>query len=202
MSSATKQAKDAVRTYIERVERLEEEKKALAEDIKSIYAEAKAAGFDTKALRTIVRMRKQDTNERHEQEAILETYMHAIGMAVEAPLFAAVGAMGVDRAARDQVIEAFKLLVPEAGEVIIKMGGAPVRLFRDDKGKAHAEDVKEEAPKPAAEKPGRKIREPATVLTMVPKGPSQEEIKRIADDAEKASDAKRQPVEETEPTPA
>ena len=63
-----------------RVERLEEEKKAIADDICDVYAEAKGSGFDVKALRAIVRLRKQDTDERREQHAILETYMHALGM--------------------------------------------------------------------------------------------------------------------------
>ena len=73
-------AKDQLKAFVERVERLEEEKKATADDIRDVYAEAKANGFDIKALRTIVRLRKQDANERQEQEAILETYMHALGM--------------------------------------------------------------------------------------------------------------------------
>ena len=73
-------AKDQLKSFVERVERLEEEKKAIADDIRDIYAEAKGNGFDAKALRTVVRMRKQDINERKEQEAILETYLHALGM--------------------------------------------------------------------------------------------------------------------------
>ena len=73
-------AKDQLKAVVERVERLEEEKKAIADDIKDVYAEAKAHGFDVKALRAIVRLRKQDSDERKEQEAILETYMHALGM--------------------------------------------------------------------------------------------------------------------------
>lgn len=77
---ATRVAKDQIRSIIERIERLEEEKKTLSDDVKDVYAEAKGNGFDVKALRTIVRMRKQDANERAEQETILETYMHALGM--------------------------------------------------------------------------------------------------------------------------
>ena len=65
---------------IERIERLEEEKKTTSDDIREVYAEAKVNGFDIKALRTIVRLRKLDTDERKEQEAVLETYMHALGM--------------------------------------------------------------------------------------------------------------------------
>ena len=72
--------KDQLKAFIERVERLEEEKKTIADDIRDVYAEAKGSGFDVKALRAIVRMRKQDPDERKEQETILETYMHALGM--------------------------------------------------------------------------------------------------------------------------
>jgi uncharacterized protein (UPF0335 family) len=77
---ATRFAKDHLKAFIERIERLEEEKKTIADDIRDVYAEAKGTGFDVKALRTIVRLRKQDADERKEQEAILETYMHALGM--------------------------------------------------------------------------------------------------------------------------
>lgn len=77
---ATKFAKDQLKAIVERIERLEEEKKAIADDIKDVYAEAKGNGFDVKALRTIIRMRKQDANERQEQETILETYLQALGM--------------------------------------------------------------------------------------------------------------------------
>lgn len=73
-------AKDQLKAFIERIERLEEEKKAIADDIKDVYAEAKGNGFDIKALRTVVRLRKQDADERKEQETILETYLHALGM--------------------------------------------------------------------------------------------------------------------------
>ena len=78
--SATRFAKDQLKAFIERVERLEEEKKALSDDIRDVYAEAKGNGFDVTALRTIVRLRKLETTERQEQQAILDTYMHALGM--------------------------------------------------------------------------------------------------------------------------
>jgi uncharacterized protein (UPF0335 family) len=79
-ASATKFAKDQLKAIIERIERLEEEKKTISDDIRDVYAESKGNGFDVKALRTIVRLRKQDPNERQEQETILETYMQALGM--------------------------------------------------------------------------------------------------------------------------
>lgn len=72
--------RNQLRAFVERIERLEEEKAALAADVKDVYAEAKSMGFDVKTLRTIIRLRKQDENERSEQEAILATYMIALGM--------------------------------------------------------------------------------------------------------------------------
>lgn len=77
---ATRFAKDQLKAIIERIERLEEEKKTISDDIRDIYAEAKGNGFDVKVLRTIVRMRKQDASERAEQEAILDLYLNAMGM--------------------------------------------------------------------------------------------------------------------------
>jgi uncharacterized protein (UPF0335 family) len=73
-------AKDQLKAIVERIEHLEEEKKALAGDIRDVYAEAKGNGYDVPALRTVIRLRKQDKHERAEQEAILEAYLHALGM--------------------------------------------------------------------------------------------------------------------------
>lgn len=73
-------AKEHLRSFIERIERLEEEKKALSEDIKDVYGEAKGNGFDVKIMRKIVALRKQDREKRHEEEEILDLYMAALGM--------------------------------------------------------------------------------------------------------------------------
>ena len=72
---------DRLRLLIERVERLEEEKKAIADDIKDVYLEGKARGYDPKTMRAIVRIRKLETHVRQEQEALLETYKAALGLA-------------------------------------------------------------------------------------------------------------------------
>jgi uncharacterized protein (UPF0335 family) len=69
-----------LRALIERIERLEEEKKTIADDIKEVYAEAKGTGFDTKAVRTIIRLRKKDQAELLEEEAIIDLYKAALGM--------------------------------------------------------------------------------------------------------------------------
>lgn len=91
---STSFAKDQLKAIVERIERLEEEKKTISDDIRDVYAEAKGNGYDVKALRTIVRMRKQDANERAEQETILETYMAALGMISDLPL----GQAAIERA--------------------------------------------------------------------------------------------------------
>lgn len=77
---ATRFAKDQLKAIIERIERLEEEKKTISDDVRDIYAEAKENGFDVKALRTIIKLRKMDDGDRQEAETILETYMQALGM--------------------------------------------------------------------------------------------------------------------------
>lgn len=85
MADAQGLARDQLKSFIERIERLEEEKQTIADDIKDVYGEAKGTGFDTKILRKIISIRKQDKDERMEQEAILETYMIALGMIEGAP---------------------------------------------------------------------------------------------------------------------
>lgn len=74
-------AADQLKAFIERIERLEEEKAGIAGDIRDVYSEAKGSGFDTKAIRKIISLRKRDYAERQEEDAILEMYMQALGMA-------------------------------------------------------------------------------------------------------------------------
>lgn len=73
-------AADQLRLFIERVERLEEEKKGIADDIRDVYAEAKSQGFDSKTMRAIVRLRKMEKHTRDEMDALLETYRNALGL--------------------------------------------------------------------------------------------------------------------------
>ncbi len=79
-------AADRLKIYINRIERLEEEKRSLGEDIKEVYAEAKAAGFDPKIMRIIVRERRMDRDDFDEREALLDTYRRALGMLADTPL--------------------------------------------------------------------------------------------------------------------
>jgi uncharacterized protein (UPF0335 family) len=81
MADDSNVAADQLRLFIERVERLEEEKKGIADDVKDVYAEAKANGYDVKTMREMVKLRKLDTNVRQERDALLETYRNALGLA-------------------------------------------------------------------------------------------------------------------------
>ncbi len=78
--AGTRFAVGQLKAFVERIEKLEEEKKAIAEDIRDVYVEAKGNGFHVKALRQIIKLRKMEPTERAEEDAILETYMHALGM--------------------------------------------------------------------------------------------------------------------------
>ncbi|WP_455481847.1 DUF2312 domain-containing protein [Bartonella sp. B35(2025)] len=84
MSTATDQTQaisaNQLRAFIERIERLEEEKKTISEDIKEVYTELKGSGFDSKAVRSIIRLRKKEDHERIEEEAIIQLYKNALGM--------------------------------------------------------------------------------------------------------------------------
>jgi uncharacterized protein (UPF0335 family) len=79
-NSINSEVRGKLKSFVERVEKLEEEKKAIADDIKEVYAEAKGTGFDVKALRALVRLRKQDSEARKEHEAILYLYRSAMGI--------------------------------------------------------------------------------------------------------------------------
>jgi len=83
MSNTGGVAAGQLKAFVERIERLEEEKKGIADDIRDVFAEAKGQGFDTKVLRQVIRLRKKDASERQEEEALLDLYMHALGMAPE-----------------------------------------------------------------------------------------------------------------------
>ncbi|GGB32427.1 UPF0335 protein R02793 [Roseibium aquae] len=80
MSDPSGVAGDQLRAFVERIERLEEEKKVIADDIKDVYAEAKGNGFDVKILRKVVSLRKKQPHEREEEEAVLDLYLQALGM--------------------------------------------------------------------------------------------------------------------------
>jgi uncharacterized protein (UPF0335 family) len=92
MTTLQNSTQQQLRQLIEQIERLEEEKKGLAEDVRDKFLEAKAMGFDVKILRQVIRLRKQSKTDRDEQQAVLETYLHALGMLADEPQQTAMAA--------------------------------------------------------------------------------------------------------------
>mgnify|MGYP001588730782 FL=1 len=194
----TKTGKE-LRGFIEEIESVDQHMKQLREAKTAIFAEAKAKGFEVKEMRRLIALRKLDPAKRHAADEVLATYMHAIGMDDERPLFTAVGKMAVDPAMRDEVIEALKQLAPATGDFIVRMGGTPIRIFRDADGNVGAEDVVEEpvvkTRSRAATAAADDEDEDETVYggtsptsRMVPKS----HIQSVADRAEAASKARRE----------
>ncbi|MCW5727232.1 MAG: DUF2312 domain-containing protein [Parvibaculum sp.] len=126
--------------FITEAERIDQEKKALGDELKALFAAAKAGGFDPATMRRVLRLRKLEANERDEAEALLATYLHALGMAHETPLAKVAGLLSFDTAARDELVKLAKDLLPDGGEIVFKTGPVPVRLWKDEKGRCHAED--------------------------------------------------------------
>jgi uncharacterized protein (UPF0335 family) len=190
------ESSDELKSYIERIERLAEERKSLGDDQRALFAEAKAKGFDPKSMRRIIKRRQKDANEIAEDEAIDDTYAHALGMAADSPLHIQVAKLARDGLARDQVIDALQLLIPVNGEIIASVGGKPMRLWRGEDGQSFAEEYV--PPKAApAEKKGRALGAPAAVLSIVPKDP----VQAAADAAERRA-RKTRGEDEPNPLPA
>lgn len=147
---------DYLNNAMERIERLKEEQKEIGDDIKAIFAEMKAKGYNTKVARRLLKIRAMKPSEFDDEEAILDIYLDVTGMTRQPSLFRAAGMMAVDIAAREQVLEAFRQFVPKTGDVIIRFDGNPIRLWRDETGTVQVEDWKE--PEDLDLKPEKKAR--------------------------------------------
>lgn len=132
---------ERLRVFVERYEGLAEEKAAIGDDQKQVMAEAKAEGFDPKAMRQCISVRKKGVADFHEAQSIVDLYLGALGIVAEPPLFAAANRIAVDILARESVIEALKNFVPSVGSVTIEQGGVRVRLTRDEDGNVAAHDL-------------------------------------------------------------
>lgn len=132
---------EQLRQFVERYERLQQEKKDIAEEQKLVLQEAKSSGFDTKIMRHCVKVRSMKPADYQEAQALADMYLSALGMNVDPPLFRAANLMSVDTAAKESVIEALKKFVPDNGSIVIEAGGVPVRLTRDKDGNVSATDV-------------------------------------------------------------
>lgn len=191
--------------FISEIENVRDRKKQISDQEKELFASAKAKGYDPKTIRRILQLRGQDQKKREESEALFDSYMHAIGMAEDLPLFRAVGMMGVDVTVADQCVEALLLLVPTAGEIVVKIGAARLRLWRDKDGESHAEEVVETPPLYAkrdtryADGEGP-LSEPTSTYPPSPKarGLSKDAIRAIVERAEASAAAAKR----TEAAPA
>ncbi len=127
-------------------------------------AAAKAEGFNPKAINYLKRRRKMKPHDRQEADDIAQAYSHAIGMDDEPPLFRAISEMAKDALTRESLLASMKELAPPEGDIILRMGGEPVRVYRDKAGEAHVEPYvekpkKSDAPSKPAASPSRAARE-------------------------------------------
>lgn len=141
-------AGEQLRGFVERIERIRAEKKQLGQDEAAIVAEAKSSGFNGPAIRQCVKIRAMKPHDRQESEAMLDMYLHALGMASEPPLFRAAGLAAIDTTAREQVIERMKEFVPPegSGSIVVKMGGEMIELQRGKDGEVTERQVREAPP--------------------------------------------------------
>lgn len=143
-------------SFVERIERVRADKKQLGMDEAAIVAEAKADGFHSGAIKAVIKIRGMKPHERQESEAILDTYLHAMGLAPEPPLFRQVANLGVDIASRESITEAMKQLVPMDGSITIETkDGKPLRLTRDKDGNVSVTEISEQPAAARAPAPPR-----------------------------------------------
>lgn len=177
---------------ISEIEAVRDRKKQIGDQEKEIFAASKAKGYDPKTIRRILTLRAQDKDQREKSEALMDSYMHAIGMAHDLPLFRTVGMMGVDVTVAEQVVEALSLLVPVNGEIVVKVGAARLRLFRDKEGAAHVEEVKDVKPLASRDADGETpLSEPTSVYPPSgrARGLSKEAIRAAVERAEASAAA-------------
>jgi uncharacterized protein (UPF0335 family) len=150
---------------IEQSEVYDADKKELSDLNAALMGAAKAEGFNTKAISVLKKRRRMKPHDRQEGDEIFHAYSHAIGMDDEPPLFRAISEMARDSLTREGLLESMKELAPPEGDIILRMGGEPVRVYRDKDGIAHVEPYVSEKAKrePGAPKgattPARTARE-------------------------------------------
>lgn len=154
-------------SIVERVESVIAAKQTMTDDIAAILAEAKHRGYVPKAIRHVIKVRAMKPHDRQESEAIIATYLHALGDEAESPLFRHVNQMAVDVTSREEVAEALKSLVPSNGSIIVEAGGKGVKLTRDKDGHVETHDLSTPWPAatggqaPAPGRPSRPTAKPA-----------------------------------------
>jgi uncharacterized protein (UPF0335 family) len=160
---------EMLRSFVERFERIDGEKKELNADRAVVAAEAKAAGFDMKVIAYVLKARAATPSELQEDRALKDVYLSALGLAPEPPLFRAMGLIEVDAAVRESVIEALKRMVEPGGSMTVTpKEGRPFTIYRDMDGTVTVVDVIERAPAPSDGPKGRPARPAALVPDVTP----------------------------------
>lgn len=132
---------EKLRGFLERIEEVQARKADLGKIETMVFAEAKAAGFNTRAVRRVLKIRKMRPADRQENDEILTLYLEAVGMSAQPATFRAIAAMGGDALSREALIEALKQLAPQSGDYIVRAGGDPIRIWRDETGTPKAEPI-------------------------------------------------------------
>lgn len=132
--------------FVERVEVIRKQKKELGDDESAVMADAKAAGFNKKGIRFVVKAREMKPSDFQDWQALTDMYMHAIGMGVEPPLFRAAGLASIDINVREQVLSAMHAFVPPhgKGKITVDFDGTKIQLERDKEGEISATEVEDD----------------------------------------------------------
>lgn len=142
-----------LRDIIEQSEAYDQDKMDISELNSALMAAAKAEGFDLAAIRLLKKRRKMKPHDRQEGDELYHMYEHAMGMDEEPPLFRALSRMAEDSLSREALLENIKLLAPPEGDIILRMGGEPVRVYRDKDGKPQVEPYADKKRDPAKSSP-------------------------------------------------
>jgi uncharacterized protein (UPF0335 family) len=148
-------AAERLRQYIERIELIRADKGDLSEEEKSVFAQAKAEGYEPKAMRKVLKVRAMGPADREEQELLEDTYLHAMGLERQTEFAAAVELIEVDIASREAVIAALHKFTPTNGSLEIEVAGRRTRLTRDLDGQVSETAITEESPAAPIELPTR-----------------------------------------------
>lgn len=157
---------EKLRGIIDELERIEAAKKDLTQQAAAIKAKAKSDGFDPGTISYVMRVRKMKPQDRAEAESLRDVYLHSLDMCDEPPLFRQLRTLVDDAASEEKVRDALKSLAPAKGDIILRMGGKPMRIFRDADGVAKVEDYVEAKPK--GEGGGRKPKADSPPAREVP----------------------------------
>lgn len=161
-----------LRVVVEEIEVIEAEMKDLRDKKSAVMARAKSEGFTPAGISYVIKARAMKPHDRQEAETIRDIYMHAMGMDEEPPLFRALAAMAEDDIGREKLIENLKSMCPPKGDFIVRVGGEPVRIFRDRDGNPQVE--------PYSDKPGAPGAAPAKPSSV--SGRTQREVPNVDED--------------------